>query len=183
MPLLCNSDGCVVWISSDWRPRLLHGIASQFSRNRGIFRLGIKVADLSWGDDADTPSTSTSTSTSTIMGELFVETTEGELCFVFREGEVPSEPQTWIAMDAFCFGFKPRKDTEHTDGELCFFWEGEVPPEPHIRFCGLAGAAPSHGSRPTPHGSRFTPHGPRSHGPQQLRVQRRVTDHPLPGLR
>ena len=47
MPLLCNSDGCVVWISSDWRPRLLHGIASQFSRKQGIFRLGIEVANLS----------------------------------------------------------------------------------------------------------------------------------------
>ena len=49
--------------SSDWRPSLLHGIASQFSRNHAIFRLGIEVANLSLRDDADTPSTSTSTST------------------------------------------------------------------------------------------------------------------------
>jgi hypothetical protein len=44
--------------SSDWRPRLLHGIASQFSRNRAIFRLGMEVATLRSRDDADTPSTS-----------------------------------------------------------------------------------------------------------------------------
>jgi hypothetical protein len=44
----------------------------------------------------------------------------------------------------FVLIFKPRKDTEHTEGELCVvFREGEVPSEPHIRFCGLAGAAPS----------------------------------------
>ena len=49
--------------SSDWRPRLLHGIASQFSRNRAIFRLGMEVATLRLRDDVDTPSTSTSTST------------------------------------------------------------------------------------------------------------------------
>ena len=47
--------------SSDWRPRLLHGIASQFSRHRAIFRLGMEVATLRLRDDADTPSTSTST--------------------------------------------------------------------------------------------------------------------------
>jgi hypothetical protein len=45
--------------SSDWRPRLLHGIASQFNRDRAIFRLGMEVATLRSRDDADTPSTST----------------------------------------------------------------------------------------------------------------------------
>ena len=47
--------------SSDWRPSLLHGIASQFSRSRAIFPPGMEVATLRLRDDADTPSTSTST--------------------------------------------------------------------------------------------------------------------------
>ena len=32
--------------TSDWRPRLVHGIASQFSRNRAIFLMGMEVATL-----------------------------------------------------------------------------------------------------------------------------------------
>ena len=53
-----------------------HGLASQLRRNRGMFRLRIKVAGLSLRDDADTPSTSTST----ILVEVFVESTDGIGC-------------------------------------------------------------------------------------------------------
>ena len=57
----------------------------------------------------------------------------------FREGEVPPEPQTWIAMDVL---FQPQLDMDYhgwnrdlheprkTRNENAYFREGEVPPEP-----------------------------------------------------
>ena len=42
---------------SSWIVEATRGLASQFNRNRGIFRLGIEVASLNFRDNADTPST------------------------------------------------------------------------------------------------------------------------------